>query len=505
MSYLPARIDRTLPVFLPAALAVVAAVAVGVAMGAGGMWTVAGSGGALAVLIAGGMARASQRVFRPLYVEVPALLLLVANLSLRARDASALAENPLDTAGLIKLGGTALALLIGLFAILTPRKNPSQTKLTTLPLNFYVLYVLVAAMGVLVSRMPFLTGYRVLGVIATLVVIFGALRSVGGEALPRLEKLLIRWAQAILVVAWAAVFVAPGIALEEVASPIPVRIDIPTLGITANSLGTVGALVAMWYLASLLDRSSTKPRWTSSLFWIGLGLVSVIGAQYRTGYIGLAIAIGALLALRARNMLMVLIPAALIALSVWGPSVADELQPYVLRGQSPDEAAELSGRLEWWSLAGPVWEESPIMGKGLRTETRLILAEAGYDETSSIHSTWVEALIGTGLVGVACLGLSLLTALFRAFQAARGPVGRSSALVVLLILATRSVTGTGIEDAGYQLMVFLTVAAGLVSLPGARPRPVTENGPFGPKGRDSACRTSSRGTLRRRPANLGDA
>lgn len=476
MSYLPQRVDGSVSSLLPSTLVVLASAGVGVAMGAGGMWAVAGTGAAVVVLIAGGLARAGQRVFRPLYVEVPALLLLVANLSLRARDASALAENPLDTAGLIKLGGTALALVIGLVAILTPRKNAQATKLTTLPLNFFVLYVVVAALGVLVSRMPFLTGYRVFGVVTALVVIFGALRSVGREALPRLEKLLIRWGQAILVVAWGAVFVAPGIALEEVASPIPVRIDIPTLGITANSLGTIGALVAVWYLASLFDRSPTKPRWAASVFWIGFGLVSVIGAQYRTGYIGLAVAIGILLALRARNLLMVLIPAALIALSVWGPSVADELQPYVLRGQTPDEAAELSGRLEWWSLAGPVWEESPIVGKGLRTETRFILADAGYDETSSIHSTWVEALIGTGLVGLTCLALSMLTALFRAFQAARAPVGRSTALVVLLILATRSVTGTGIEDAGYQLMVFLTVTAGLVSSDGSAS--VTENRTF---------------------------
>ena len=461
MSYAPGRVDRVLPVLLPSALAVLAAVGVGIAMGAGGVWALAGSGVAIGVLLAGTLARAGQRVFRPLYVEVPALLLLVGNLSLRARDASSLAENPLDTAGLIKLGCTGLALVLGVVALLTPRKGLPNRRMTTLPLGAYVLYAVVASVGVLFSRLPFLTGYRVLGVITALVVIFGALRGAGDEALPRLEKLLIRWAQAILVIAWGAVLLAPGIALEEVPSPIPVRIDIPTLGITANSLGTIGALVAVWHLASLFDRSSLKTPWRSSVFWIGFGLLSVIGAQYRTGYIGLAIAIGLFLALRARNLLMVLIPAALIALSVWGPAVSDELQPYVLRGQTPDEAAELSGRLEWWSLARPVFEESPIVGKGLRTETRFILAEAGYDETSSIHSTWVEALMGTGLVGLVCLVFSLLAALWRAFQQARLPLGRSAALMVLLILATRSVTGTGIEDAGYQLMVFLTLAAGL--------------------------------------------
>lgn len=469
MSLSPALGGSRKATSIPVVAGTAGAVAIGVAIGAGGIWSALGLAVALMMLLGGTLAAASQRVFRPIYVEVPALLLLIANLSLRARNAGDLAENPLDTAGLIKLAGTMLALAIGTVALLTPRKDIAP-HVAPLPLVLYLAYVLVAALGVLASQMPFLTGYRVMGVLAPIVVLFGALRGVGREALPRLERVLLRWGQMVLLFGWAAVFVAPGIALEEVQSPIPFRIDIPTLGITANSFGTIGALVVVWYLARLFERDREPVGRRSAAFWIVVGLASIIGAQYRTGYVALALALSLVLVLRARKTMMLTGVVAVVALGIWGPAVADQLQPYVLRGQTPQEAAELSGRLEWWSLAGPVWESSPYVGQGLQTATRFILADAGYDETSTIHSTWVEALIGTGLFGLTCLAMSLSAALYRAFRVAVTPSGRVVPLVLLVIIATRSVTGASIEDGGYQLMVFLTIAAGLVPLsrPSAR-------------------------------------
>ena len=100
-----------------------------------------------------------------------------------------------------------------------------------------------------------------------------------------------------------------------------------------------------------------------------------------------------------------------------GPSsLVGEVEPYALRGQTPEEARELSSRLDYWSAALPVWRESPLIGKGLLTGTRFeVLAPLGLTFTSGIHSTWVEALVGTGVIGLALVSLSFLITFKRAF------------------------------------------------------------------------------------------
>ena len=449
---------RRLPVAGPV-LVTLGAVAVGVAIGAEAPWSFLGLAAATGVLLAGLLDRASARLFKPFYVEIPLTLLLIASLSLRARDASDLAENPLDAAGLVKLGATLLAFGIGVLAILTPR-GPATHDAATFPIRLYALYALVAAVGIAASDAPMLTGYRVVEVIAALVVVYGAVKAAGDEALPRLMVVLKRWSGLTLAVAWVAVLVAPSIALEPVPSPIPVRIDIPTLGITSNGLGTYGALVAAWSLARMFEARSDAPRRWRNVLGVFIGLASVIGAQYRTGYIALVVVVAVLLVLRARIALMFGLLLTVGALSIWGPAVSD-LEPYLLRGQSRAEAAELSGRIEWWSLAGPIWEESPVVGKGLQTASRFLLADAGYGETGTIHSTWVEVLIGTGVLGTLFLLAALIAALWRGMMQALRPEGSVAPLLVLLILTARSITGSSFEAGGFQLLLFITVLFGL--------------------------------------------
>jgi O-antigen ligase len=109
-----------------------------------------------------------------------------------------------------------------------------------------------------------------------------------------------------------------------------------------------------------------------------------------------------------------------------------------------------------------VWEESPLIGKGLLTGTRFeVLAPLGDTYTAGIHSTWVEALVGTGLIGLALLALSFLVTCMRAFVKAR----RSGDLVPVLLLAVlgvRTITGNTFETLlSYQAIIFLWLALSL--------------------------------------------
>jgi O-antigen ligase len=153
---------------------------------------------------------------------------------------------------------------------------------------------------------------------------------------------------------------------------------------------------------------------------------------------------------------------ALGAFAIGPSSLIGEVEPYALRGQTTEQASELSSRVDYWSASIPVWEESPLIGKGLLTATRYeVLVPLGDDYTAGIHSTWVEALVGTGLIGVALLALSFLVTCRRALVKAR----RSGDLVpvlLLAVLAVRTITGNTFETLlSFQAIIFLWLALSL--------------------------------------------
>jgi hypothetical protein len=73
---------------------------------------------------------------------------------------------------------------------------------------------------------------------------------------------------------------------------------------------------------------------------------------------------------------------------------------YLKRGQSADEMASFSGRLEWWEVALQQFANYRFTGLGLWAARYRVLAKLGFTQTSSIHSDWVEILVGTRAWGV---------------------------------------------------------------------------------------------------------
>jgi O-antigen ligase len=78
-------------------------------------------------------------------------------------------------------------------------------------------------------------------------------------------------------------------------------------------------------------------------------------------------------------------------------------------------------------------------------------------ETSAIHSTWVEALVGTGLIGLSLLSLSLLVTLRRALVRALR-MGDLVPVLLLTVLTVRTITGNTFETFSQEAMIFLWIA-----------------------------------------------
>jgi hypothetical protein len=419
-------------------------------------------------------------------VEVPVFLLLLSTLVFRGRSADELAYNPLDAAAQFRVLCVVLALMLGALALISrPYAAPLNGRLTSLPIRLYCFYVFVVFLGAPLSVNLPLTTYRGVELLTALIVMVGARRSVGDEGADRIGLVLYRFTVGLLLSVWIGFLIAPDLAQSKILSttaPLGWQIVGVWPSISSNGVGALGVLVTFWSLARLRTLPSPTILGRGLAYaTAGLGIASLILAQYRTGYVAFVVGLLVYLCFGRRWTLVTLVLGAVLGVVAMAPpSLVKEAEPYVLRGQTTERASELSSRVDYWSASIPVWEKSPLVGKGLLTATRFeVLAPLGADYTSGIHSTWVEALVGTGLVGLALLTLSFLVTCRRAFVRA---VRTADLVPVLLVavLGVRSFTGTTFEVFSYQAIIYLWLALSLSDEGDRRYEPTSALGRLGP-------------------------
>ena len=432
----------------------------------------AGGTRAVLALLAGMMALGASLIWavartRPqrdfVAIELPALLILMAELVFRQRDANALASDPLDPAGLYRVACIGLAFLLGCLALTSSggrSTGSSRERITTRPFRLYCAYVFVVFIGAPLSVNLPLTTYRGVELAIGVVVAAGAYRRGGREAMERILMLLYWFTALSVVVILCEALIMPSSAFVEVNSPFPIQVHGVFPSVSSNGTGLLGATLGLWSLAQLL---SPRDAGVSSKHLLQLltlvGFATLVLAQYRTGYIATVVGLLVLLFLRRTAIAFWVIVLGLIATIIVGPALVRETEPILQRGATVEVISSLSGRLNYWDAALPVWKESPLLGKGLLTASRFqVLAKLGSLYTSSIHGTWVEALVGTGLVGVCLLAASFLICLVRAFAEALRPAGRIVPLVLLAVVLVRSITGPTFEVAGGTSLLLLTIA-----------------------------------------------
>jgi O-antigen ligase len=399
-----------------------------------------------------------------LAVEAPLLFLLLSTLVLRSRTTDQLAYNPLDPAAQFRVACVVVALILGGLALTSSpfSVRDMQSRLTTLPVRLYLAYIVVVFAGASLSVSAGLTAYRGVELVAAVVVLLGAVKALGNRAIPRLEAVLYWFAVALVASVWLGVILNPGEAVHAFANrQVPIQFQIIGVNpiISSNSVGALGVFLVIWSLARAhWPEPARRLRRSIAYTVAAVGFATLLAAQYRTGYVSFVVTLMVLFLIRRKWHIALLLLLGAIGFLVWSPSIVTEAQPYVLRGQSVEEARGLSQRVDWWGDAIDVWRTSPVVGRGLRTASRFeVLAPQGRAATSTIHGTWIEALLGTGLVGVALLVLSYLITVRRALDLAlRG--GRPLPLLLLTPMTVRSLTGTSVESFGFDALVFLLLA-----------------------------------------------
>jgi O-antigen ligase len=198
----------------------------------------------------------------------------------------------------------------------------------------------------------------------------------------------------VLLSVWIGVVYAPEEAVRQVG-----LLDIQLQGVfprvAANSVGDLGAVIGIVSFVRFLYRKGSSRRFY--LLALFVATVTLVLSQSRSPLTGFLLAILMVLFLDRRISLLVFVIVT-IPLAASLTRLGDTFWEFFLRGQSEEMFLSLSGRVYWWQAALPLIKENPLLGHGAYAAGRFLVAKDFGPTLSSLHGTWPEVLIGTGLV-----------------------------------------------------------------------------------------------------------
>jgi O-antigen ligase len=107
---------------------------------------------------------------------------------------------------------------------------------------------------------------------------------------------------------------------------------------------------------------------------------------------------------RMGTALAVLAVVLIAATSIRGP-----VYDYITRGQSEQSMESLTGRMDWWTFAWQQFSQHPVTGLGAYAGGKFaVLPKMGWEEASSLHSDYIETIVGTGIGGLIPLLAALI-------------------------------------------------------------------------------------------------
>ncbi len=238
---------------------------------------------------------------------------------------------------------------------------------------------------------------------------------------------------------------------------------IPPTQVAHYSAVLLGTSVILWMCRVITGRHA--------VVLILVAAAVIVGTHTRTALlgllIGLVVATGSLFLghARVRRTAVWTLVAGLAAGALFaGPAI-----DWLSRGQSAEDAAQLTGRTKVWDSVSqtgrPLVRE--IFGNGLSNKSF---------EGLPVDSGWVATFVDLGWLGIAIQTSMMLLLLLMAITRVRGP-RRALALFLILYCIVASITETGLGDASPYLLDLVVAASLLVSEPRRLGwRPVTAQG-----------------------------
>jgi O-antigen ligase len=339
------------------------------------------------------------------------LVMVASNFVFRTRDISTVQENPLDAAAIYRValvGITALALLIRL---VLRRPNWLGSLFHGLP-GIVAVFALICILSSVWSFNPPWTLYKSLEYLVDISLLAAILATIG--SIESIESLM-DWTWVIcgllVVVAWLEAPIWPEEALEGaggyMGGPLQYRLSGVYPGQGFNMLGTYGAILSTIAICRLLPATGRKFDRAWYVMLLVLGAVTMVFAQTRSAIGGFVV--GAILAFILTKRIRLGITLGVVSAVVLAFTGASRtLLDFLQRGQTQEQIASLSGRLEWWGVAWEAFKQHPFTGYGAFTSGLSVFPKLGVREITPLHSDYVETLVGIGIWGPLLIILGLL-------------------------------------------------------------------------------------------------
>lgn len=321
------------------------------------------------------------------------------------------------------------------------------------PNVFMVLVSAMAVMALIVSiHSEFVVGstYRALRLCAFVLALWLLTPWWGRRELPllRVHRLCL-WAAVGSVVVGAVI--APGAAFGESGRLSGTLWPMPATQVAHYAAVLVGSSAILWMCRVIGGRHASLA--------IAVGVAVLVGTHTRTALLGCVVG------LAVGSASLFLGHARVRRTSVWtivvgiagGTLFAPQLVKWLARGQSAQDAAELTGRTKVWSAAtqGERALTSQLFGDGLSNKSFNGLP---------IDSNWVATYLDLGWFGIVVQVAFLLLLLLMAATHPRG-LRRAMALFLTVYCITASFTETGPGDASPYLLDLFVAASLLAPAP----------------------------------------
>jgi probable O-glycosylation ligase (exosortase A-associated) len=228
------------------------------------------------------------------------------------------------------------------------------------------------------------------------------------------------------------------------------------------AMALVMALPFCWYATQLSE--TKKFRLMFAAMVIGC-IAATVMTFSRAAAIGLAVVLLLLLKNAKRKVVIGLAMMAVVGPAVY--MVRDEYFQRLGTMSAPTEEASANARLTYWSVAGKMWQDHPVLGVGFgqQNEQAILDSYVGYDTHQVMHNTFLQVLVDTGAIGFfVFLSLLLGTIAGLAKSASHAskrndPAGRMYAAGIAISLVGFAICGFFGSRERYDFLYILLVTA----------------------------------------------
>jgi hypothetical protein len=366
------------------------------------------------------------------------LLVFLSGFQFRLRDTQAINESAVDSGAAYRIALMAItAFALGVWFVL--RRAPHRLLLFRGPVGALALFAVICVASTLWSVYPAWTLYRSLEYLVDVVLLATILTTFASA---ESYKSLFDWTWTLdgllLVSVWLGAWLWPSEALQPLPGLIGVQLRGVAPQISDNSVGTLAAILSLVALSRLLNRAPGRAGRAFYAVLFALGLVTMALAQARSAILGFLIGLALLLYFSRRIGLIAFIAVAAVLLYAF-TSANVLTEQYMRRGQSADLFNSLSGRTDWWKSGWHEFVKSPWAGMGAYTARFTVLAKVGNRDASTVHNTYLETLLGVGIIGLIPVLAVFVWTWRLLIRKLRDPfcslVGRQLAIEALAVLA----------------------------------------------------------------------